>query len=150
MAQPIPVFGWATAAPTAATEYHQAGEVLINSGPAGGEYAGWVCTVAGYPGTWKPFGYVDNGAQTLTAVAQAIPVGYSLTLLNVSAGGNTLTLSPAASHAAGFEMRVKNIAAESITLVTAAGAEYDAAAITLAQDGSVTIVGNGTQWYLVA
>ena len=29
-------------------------DVVMNSAPATGQPAGWVCTVAGTPGTWKP------------------------------------------------------------------------------------------------
>jgi hypothetical protein len=88
--------------------------------------------------------------QTLAAAAQVIPNGYGLTLITLSAGANTFTLSPAASHAAGFETCIKNLANNSVTLVTAAGAEYDAAAITLAQNAKVVLVGNGVQWFAKA
>jgi len=33
-------------------------DIVYNSTPATGEYIGWVCTVAGTPGTWKPFGLI--------------------------------------------------------------------------------------------
>jgi len=33
-------------------------DIVYNSTPATGEYVGWVCTVAGSPGTWKPFGLI--------------------------------------------------------------------------------------------
>lgn len=41
----------ATAAPTTGT--WAVGDVCINSAPASGQPAGWMCTVAGSPGTWK-------------------------------------------------------------------------------------------------
>jgi hypothetical protein len=34
------------------------GDVVHNSAPLTGGYVGWVCTVAGTPGTWKPFGLI--------------------------------------------------------------------------------------------
>ena len=43
---------YAVAAP--ATGTHVLGEVVFNS--AGGANVGWVCTAAGTPGTWLPFG----------------------------------------------------------------------------------------------
>lgn len=53
MANPLPIFGYATAAPTDTREYHQAGEFIFNSAPTiGSSIQGWVCTTSGYPGTW--------------------------------------------------------------------------------------------------
>lgn len=43
-------FGFATAAPTAGT--WPVGAIVKNSAPAVGQPKGWVCTVAGTPGTW--------------------------------------------------------------------------------------------------
>jgi hypothetical protein len=40
----------ATAAPT--TGHWNVGDRCFNSEPAAGEPVSWVCTVAGYPGTW--------------------------------------------------------------------------------------------------
>ena len=147
--QPIPVFGWANAAPTATTEYHQAGEILLNPSPFKGEAVGYVCEAAGFPGTWRAFGYIDGGSATLmTAAAQVLPYGNSLVLISLASGANTLTLAPAGSHAAGFKQVIKNLDGDAITVVSAAGATYnDAAAITLAEDASVTIIGDGTTWY---
>lgn len=48
--------GYSSAAPVAGT--YQQGEYLLNSIPDSGEYIGWVCTVAGTPGTWKGFGAI--------------------------------------------------------------------------------------------
>lgn len=45
-----PTFGFGTAAPTTGT--WAAGSVRKNSAPAVGSPKGWVCTVAGTPGTW--------------------------------------------------------------------------------------------------
>jgi hypothetical protein len=48
---------YGSAAP--ASGYHAAGEVVYNTAPAAGGKVGWVCTTAGTPGTWKPFGAID-------------------------------------------------------------------------------------------
>lgn len=50
--------GSASAAPTTGT-YRQ-GDVVYNTAPSAGGYAGWVCTVAGSPGTWKQFGAIAS------------------------------------------------------------------------------------------
>jgi hypothetical protein len=46
----------AAAVPTTGT--HVVGEIVWNSAPASGGFIGWVCTVAGKPGTWATFGPV--------------------------------------------------------------------------------------------
>lgn len=45
-----------TAAPT--TGAHVLGETIYNSAPEAGGNMGWVCTTAGTPGTWKPWGLI--------------------------------------------------------------------------------------------
>lgn len=47
----------ASAAPSTGGPYI-IGDVVYNSAPATSGYIGWVCTVAGSPGTWKPFGLI--------------------------------------------------------------------------------------------
>ena len=46
----------ALAAPTAGT--YTLGQIVWNAEPASAEAVGWVCTVAGTPGTWKAFGTI--------------------------------------------------------------------------------------------
>lgn len=43
-----------TSAPT--TGYHDIGEISYSSNPNSTRNVGWICTVAGNPGTWVPFG----------------------------------------------------------------------------------------------
>jgi hypothetical protein len=45
-----------TAAPTSGT--WAVGDVVWNSAPNAGGFAGWICTTAGTPGTWKTFGAI--------------------------------------------------------------------------------------------
>ena len=35
------------------------GDIIHNTNPVAGGYAGWICTVAGTPGTWKGFGLIE-------------------------------------------------------------------------------------------
>lgn len=46
-----------TAAPTVGEA--AVGDVVYNIAPVSGGYIGWVCTVAGTPGTWKTFGVIS-------------------------------------------------------------------------------------------
>jgi hypothetical protein len=36
------------------------GDMVFNQGASAGGKAGWICTTAGTPGTWKPFGVIDS------------------------------------------------------------------------------------------
>lgn len=36
------------------------GDIVYNTAPVSGGYLGWVCTTAGNPGVWKPFGLIAN------------------------------------------------------------------------------------------
>lgn len=36
------------------------GDIVWNSNPQETSYIGWVCTMSGTPGTWKPFGYIGS------------------------------------------------------------------------------------------
>jgi hypothetical protein len=49
--------GFNNAAPAAGA--HDAGEIVWNVGAVAGGKIGWVCVVAGTPGTWKAFGVID-------------------------------------------------------------------------------------------
>lgn len=51
------IVGSNSAAPTTGT--HARGEIVFNSAPSAAGKVGWVCTTAGSPGTWKPFGVID-------------------------------------------------------------------------------------------
>jgi hypothetical protein len=47
-----------SAAPTA--NVWEVGDTVYNSSPTAGGFIGWVCTLAGTPGTWKTFGSVTS------------------------------------------------------------------------------------------
>lgn len=50
-------FTWGAAAPVAGT--YVVGDIVWNTGAAAGGKAGWICTGAGSPGTWKAFAPID-------------------------------------------------------------------------------------------
>ena len=53
----VPGANIGTQAPSMGT--YKAGRVVYNAAPAAGGFVGWVCTVAGSPGTWKTFGAIS-------------------------------------------------------------------------------------------
>ena len=57
MAMPIMINGLYTAAPVGGT--WKLGDIVYNATPASAGNIGWVCTVAGTPGTWKAFGVIS-------------------------------------------------------------------------------------------
>src|SRR4051812_42270807 len=144
---PIPVFGYASAVPTDASQAYQAGTILFNNAPAVGQPLGWLCLLDGKPGTWVALSALGGLTPTTLTAAAAIPSGVGNLFINGASGG-TYTLAAALAQASGFHMRIKNIAANSVTLVPATGEAYvDAAAITLAQNGVVLLGTNGkTKW----
>lgn len=51
-----------SAIPTAGT--WKVGDIVWNSAPTAGGNIGWICTTAGTPGTWTPFGFADISGST--------------------------------------------------------------------------------------
>ncbi len=144
--------GNSTAAPTDTTQNWQVGDIQWNNAPSMGAPAGWACTVAGYPGTWIPFGVIGSGAElTTTATSGTLSSAYSMILLNPASTG-TYSLPNVTAYANGGTLFIKNIASGSTTLTPLGANNYEAtsiAAITLAQNARVTLrSAGGTTWYL--
>lgn len=53
----VPLHFWSANIPTTGT--WKVGDTVWNSAPASAGYIGWVCTVAGTPGTWNTFGLIS-------------------------------------------------------------------------------------------
>lgn len=53
----MPQQHFASSIPTTGT--WKVGDIVFNTAPASAGYIGWVCTVAGAPGTWKTFGLIS-------------------------------------------------------------------------------------------
>lgn len=51
-----PTISYGTAAPSGGT--WRKGDIIYNTNPASASFIGWVCTVAGSPGTWTTFGSI--------------------------------------------------------------------------------------------
>ena len=66
----------ATAAPTTGT--YKLHDVVYNSEMGAGEAAGWVCTVAGTPGTWVAFGSDMGNIQTIVTKIDSLAAGADL------------------------------------------------------------------------
>lgn len=150
--------GNSTTYPTGTDQNWQLGDIQWNNTPTYGSPAGWICTVAGSPGTWVTFGALGGGtaALTTTATSGTLSSGYNMILLNPASTG-TYTLPNVTNYASGGSLLIKNIASGSTTLTPIASAgggtnTYEAtsiAAITLAQNARVTLRSAGsTVWYL--
>lgn len=144
-----------TAAPTVGN-YNQ-GDVIVNATPAASSpfarmTMGWLCTTGGVAGSTAVFTVMYSSAlqitTTTTATSGTLTGGYRLTLLNPATTG-TYSLPDASANLAGYEATFKSLASGSITLTPIASNGYaDAAAITLAQFASVTLLANGsTTWF---
>ncbi len=49
---------FAAAPPSSTSVTYSVGDIVYNTAPVTGAYVGWVCTVSGAPGTWKPYGLI--------------------------------------------------------------------------------------------
>lgn len=79
-----------TAAPTTGT--YKKGDCVLNQNPAVGGTTGWICTVAGTPGTWVATGIVSSArvlSQTDTVAADlaALKVDFNALLAKLRAAG---------------------------------------------------------------
>ena len=147
MANPaIPVFGWATAAPTDTTVYYEAGSVVRNPAPTVGATEGWVCTVAGRPGTWVAIGTVDGGVfQSLTAAA-TLTTGKKVYVIS---GAGNYTLYAASSIAAGSEIVI--VATSGISVTAVAGAANTLTGVATALSASARFASDGgNYWFRVS
>jgi hypothetical protein len=82
---------WADGPPTA-SEQQYAGDRVRNNNTAIG-YEGWICTAAGTPGTWQPYGVLGSTALTYetraAAIAAYIPTDIdSLKLMGYTTSGD--------------------------------------------------------------
>lgn len=150
----MPQLGYATAIPTSTANYFQVGDIMINSTPTNiGQPYGWVCIAAGYPGTWAVImlDYLTPVATSTITTGQQ-PGGNRVLLLNPGSAVS-MTLPSAATYAAGGILTIKNISANTTTLVAATGENYEGAInLTLTQNQLVSIVRDTTgttQWWKV-
>lgn len=128
-----------TAAPTTGT-WNKA-DMVINQSPTAGQPWGWVCTVAGTPGTWVPLMQVQ-GTATAIATISTIPSTARFATLTSNAAG-TYTLSPSASYAPGslIQFIVTNNVAT--TFAAAAGNQIVGTAAVTAANAPVSFVMDG-------
>ena len=152
---PAPRIFHGTSAPTTGT--FNVGDTVMNGLPAAATpfartTVGWMCITASTNGSGAVFQplYVAALQQTLTTTATSgtLTNGQRLILLNPASTG-TYSLPDASANLAAFESTFKNLASGSVTLTPLGSNSYaDAAAITLAQFGAVTLLSNaGTVWY---
>ncbi len=143
-------FATAAASPTDAAVSWLIGDVVFNSAPAPNAPSGWVATAsgAGSAANFLPFGQTNlTYALTTTATSGTLSSSYAAILLNPASTG-TYSLPNVTAYSAGSALFLKNVASGSVTLTPLAANGYDAAAITLAQFGSVSLRSFGTtNWY---
>ncbi len=152
MANQANQIAYGTQSPSSASDlnYWQLGDIVINNAPAANQIQayGWVCTVAGYPGTWSALFTDPTITLTTTATSGTLTNGQRVTLLNPASTG-TYSLPNAVTNGAGSFLTFKNLASGSVTLTPLTANGYiDAAAITLTQYQVITLFSIGTtNWY---
>jgi hypothetical protein len=102
----------------------------------------------GSAANFLPFGQTNlTYTLTTTATSGTLSSSFAMILLNPASTG-TYSLPNVTAYSAGTALFLKNIASGSVTLTPLGANAYDAAAITLAQNASVTLrSGGGTNWY---
>lgn len=132
------------------------GDYVINTVPTSGAPFGWVCTVAGSPGTWRAFGDVAYATSYLTLSTQTMAPSASVAAGTIialpSAAAGTLTLSPASGYAPGARLYITPRTTDNVTLAAGSGDTLLAgpgAAVTSVAPAIVISDGVNT-WYRVS
>ncbi len=143
-------FATSAASPTDSGVAWLIGDVVFNSTPLPNAPSGWVATANGNgsAANFLPFGQTNLlNELTTTATSGTLSSSYTMILLNPASTG-TYSLPNVTAYSAGAALFLKNIASGSVTLTPLGANAYDAAAITLAQNASVTLRSGGTtNWY---
>jgi hypothetical protein len=93
----VPSEYWGTAAPTSGSETYKVGDIFHNINPSSNGYMGWVCTVAGSPGTWLAYGPIDTLSNFhATQLTAGSGIANQLVLAGGTAG-NAVTLTASGS-----------------------------------------------------
>ena len=139
----LPIFGFGTAAPTSTTQYNEVGSYIRNSTPAANGVIGWVCTAAGYPGTWVAEGITSpTGLATVTAAAALA----ATSKYHVITGAGPYTLASAAAVSIGSEAVI--ISNNVLVTLTAAANQTFIGNSTVAANTAIRVVSNGTNtWF---
>jgi hypothetical protein len=92
-----------------------AGDVVFNSAPLPGGVLGWVCTTAGNPGTWRPFGPIA-GTITKTADFAVDANNAEFHYANTGASGTITGTLPSVSAVVGRRYRFTRSAAQTLRI----------------------------------
>lgn len=136
--------GYSTAAPTSGQ--WEVNDIVYNTAPAAsGAPMGWVCTVAGTPGTWVAFGQLKDKS-SVTSVTAAGTVALTDNIVSIGTGGFNVTLAAPSASVPGNVVRIVNANASPVTLVAATGTSI-VGNVTLSANASATLESSGTVWY---
>ena len=80
----VPTDGRAFASAEPVDGVYQAGQVVWNITPAGGDPLGWICTVTGAPGIWVPMSYTSLNGSTTFDPASLVDGAGETTILTVT------------------------------------------------------------------
>lgn len=110
------------------------GDIRTNTGATAGQPAGWVCTVAGSPGTWAAFGHVDlGGSKTYDPPSIANGASQSTTVTATGAALGDFAAASFSLDLQGLALSAYVSAADTVTCVfsNATGGAIDLASGTL-------------------
>ncbi len=126
------------------------GDTMLNSAPDVGAPFGWICAVAGSPGTWYAINapLQNTTAQAMTAAGA---VSASSSIVTVSGFAGTITLAAAQSAGVG-ELSILALTTHSVTLAAASGNAIVGlnGAVTSATVAAQLKANGSTNWYRLA
>ncbi len=90
----------ASPASSGSIERYEVADAVLNTAPAVGGWRGWVCTVAGSPGSWEPFGNVGPAVLADNSSGNSTGFGLVIATTNGTASGDRSLVGASASSTA--------------------------------------------------
>jgi len=139
--------------------YWRDGDICWNDSPSDGTI-GWICVLAGTPGTWVRFGSWAQSYTTTDAANDAANDDFDVTgggAFYVDTSGGSVTIGGLKGGVAGQKLTIlKYLAANDLVIENAEGIgtqdiyTNDGANITLSTLGGVNLLCNGANWYVIS
>lgn len=150
---------YGSAAPTLGT--HNVGDRVWNPAPVAGGNIGWVCTVAGTPGTWRAFGTIATPATAMTLNTQT--ASYVLVLSDANdnvivvmnvATANLVTVPPnsAVAFPVGAQVEILQLGVGQTTILAGSGVSvFGTSTLKLSEQyARCVLLKTGTNTWVVA
>ena len=141
---------WSQAAGTIPTYgTHSRGDVCFDVQPTAGYPAGWICTAAGTPGTWVPFGQIGGPLITTLTGSATLSAQAGCEYIYLLGSGAVPTLPTAVGNTSKYTIKNTHTAAINLATTSSQTIEGLAAPFSIEAGASVTLVSTGTNWVVI-